>query len=124
MKPFGKRLIKSRKTYTYSTSTTDPNGDQVKYCFSWDDGTVTWTDLVDSGETVYVEHSWDKVGIYDISVKAVDETGLESEWSVFLEIGVIPQQSTSQQDNQNNQQNSQNQGQNMQQGTQGSSSDN
>jgi hypothetical protein len=46
-------------SYSYSTSATDPNGDQVKYTFDWGDGTVqSQTGLVNSGTTASASHAW------------------------------------------------------------------
>ena len=66
----------------FNTTTTDPEGDRVKYFFYWGDGSSTWTELVESGQTVEVEHTWQsELPSYLVKVKAVDENGLESEWS-------------------------------------------
>ncbi len=70
--------------YTYTTSTTDPNGDLIKCCFDWDDDTVSWTDWLESGENASLSHIWEKPGTYEIKVKARDEYGLDSEWSDSL----------------------------------------
>ncbi|MCJ7570465.1 MAG: PKD domain-containing protein [Candidatus Thermoplasmatota archaeon] len=71
------------KTYSYSTSTTDPNaGDQIFYKFDWDDLSPTdWIGPYDSGESASASHKWNKPGSYDIKVKAKDLAGSESEWS-------------------------------------------
>lgn len=74
--------------YTYSTSTTEPDGDLVKYCFDWGDDTVTWTDWLESGEIVSLIHSWEIPSDYEIKVKARDENGLDSEWSESLSINI------------------------------------
>lgn len=88
-RPNGKIFVKAGVTYTYSTGTTDPEGKKIKYGFYWDDGTVTWTDWINSGETAYAEHAWSKKGRHYICVKAVDETELESEWSNILTVVVL-----------------------------------
>jgi len=72
--------------YSYTTSTTDPDGDLVKYCFDWGDNTVTWTDQLESGENASLNHTWDIPGDHQIKVKARDENGLDSEWSDPLSI--------------------------------------
>jgi hypothetical protein len=67
--------------YTFSTSTTDPEGDQVFYKWSWGDGTFSeWLGPYESGVTVTTGHTWDAVGLYNISVKAKDSL-MESGWS-------------------------------------------
>ncbi len=76
--------------YTFSTSTTDPEGEQVSYWWDWDDGTPgEWTDLYDSGETVYASHIWNASGYYNITVKARDPHEKESEWSESLMINIV-----------------------------------
>ncbi len=67
--------------YPYSTSATDPDGDLIRYCFDWGDGTTTWTELMESGEEISLGHIWDEPGYYDIKAKVRDEYGLDSEWS-------------------------------------------
>lgn len=68
--------------YTFSTSTIDPEEEQVSYLWDWDDGTPgEWTIAYDSGATVYASHTWDEAGTYDITVKAKDPHGEESERS-------------------------------------------
>jgi low affinity Fe/Cu permease len=66
--------------YTFTTSSTDPNGDLIKYCFDWSDST-TWTEQLNSGEDVSLNHTWEKPGTYEIKVKARDQYGLDSDWS-------------------------------------------
>jgi hypothetical protein len=68
---------------TYSTSSTEPNGDQIKYGWDWDgDGDVDeWTDYYPSGSTANTDHAWDSIGTYNVKVKAQDQFGTESGWS-------------------------------------------
>jgi len=77
--------------YTYTTSTTDPDDDLIKYCFDWDDDSVTWTDWLESGEDASINHKWEKPGIYVIKVKARDAYGLDSEWSEPLSVNIMSQ---------------------------------
>lgn len=76
--------------YSYTTSTTDPDNDQIKYIFDWGDGTPqTITTLTPSGQTVTVQHSWKIAGAYQIKVQAEDEHGLKSiYWSDPLTITI------------------------------------
>lgn len=75
--------------YNYSVSATDPDGDGIKYCFDWDDQTMTWTERVASGQSVVVSHAWEKPGIYEVRVKVRDTHGLDSEWSAPLKVTII-----------------------------------
>ena len=68
--------------YTFSSSTIDPDGDQVYYQWGWGDGTQSsWFGPYSSGERINVSHSWATKGIYEIRVKAKDVYDEESQWS-------------------------------------------
>lgn len=76
--------------YTYSTTTTDPNGDQIYYMFSWGDGTDSgWIGPFDSGVTAAASHTWSSSGDYEIRVKAKDTNGVESGWSEPLIMTIL-----------------------------------
>ena len=75
--------------YTYSTSTTDKDGDQLYYMFDWGDGSVSdWLGPYNPGEEVKVSHSWEKNGTYSIMVKAKDIHYSESNWSDPLAVSM------------------------------------
>jgi len=79
-------------TYSYSTSGTDPDGDNVKYIFDWDDGTPqSTTGFVTSGSTASAYHSWSSPGTYYVKAKTVDVNGAESGWSSSLEVTIRAQ---------------------------------
>jgi hypothetical protein len=68
--------------YTYSTSATDPETDQVYYMFDWDDGSYSgWFGPFNSGVTGSADHKWKKQDTYEIRAIAKDENGVISEWS-------------------------------------------
>ncbi|RLF40713.1 MAG: hypothetical protein DRN21_01600 [Thermoplasmata archaeon] len=70
------------RNYTYKTSATDAEGDQLWYMFDWGDGTSSeWLGPHDSGETVKATHAWDENGTYEIRVKVKDSHYSESVWS-------------------------------------------
>lgn len=84
-KPEGPDLGIVMTEYTYTASAaTDPDGDMMKYCFDWGDGTVNWSDWIDSGTGVSLKHTWDKPGFYEIKIKVRDQYGLDSPWSESL----------------------------------------
>jgi len=85
-KPSGETSGKAGEEYTYSTTTTDPDGDQVWYKWDWGDETSGWDGPYDSGDTVTASHIWDEKGDYNIKVKAKDVHGEESPWSDPLPI--------------------------------------
>ena len=87
-KPSGPTSGKAGAEYTYTSSTTDPDGDQVKYGWDWNGDEVVneWTNFYNSGETVTTPHTWTEKGTYNVRVKAQDKGGLESEWSDPLSV--------------------------------------
>ncbi|RLF40776.1 MAG: hypothetical protein DRN12_04665 [Thermoplasmata archaeon] len=81
-RPSGPASGKIGEHYTYTTSTTDPEGNKVYYNFSWGDGTYSgWIGPYAPGETTSASHNWSEKGTYQVKVKALDEYGKESEWS-------------------------------------------
>ena len=91
-KPSGPINVTEGVEYTYTTSTTDPDGDQLYYVWDWgggSPGTYSWgVGPYNSGETSYASHIWESQGSYNIRVKAIDEYGAQSDWSDPLEITV------------------------------------
>ncbi|MGQ9460564.1 MAG: PKD domain-containing protein [Candidatus Bathyarchaeaceae archaeon] len=70
-------------TYSYSTSTTDPNGDPVvQYQFNWGDGSTTLTG------SATASHSWSLPRTYQVKVQAQDSFGLWSDWSPPLTVNI------------------------------------
>jgi parallel beta-helix repeat protein len=69
--------------YNFSFVSTDSDGDSLYYLIDWDDGYEDVTGIHPSGTEVYVVHSWITKGTYIIRAKAVDTSGVESEWSEF-----------------------------------------
>jgi hypothetical protein len=68
--------------YSFTTSTIEPENEPIYFLFSWDDGTTSnWLGPYASNETVQSSHSWNEAGDYNITVKAKDENGTESDWS-------------------------------------------
>ena len=84
-------------SYSYKSSTIDPEGHRLYYLFDWADGTDSgWVGPYDSGDEITISHIWDKKGSFNIKVKAKDDPnadgdlsdGLESVWSDSLEISM------------------------------------
>ena len=71
------------ETYVYTTSSSDPDGDLIRYGWDWDgDGTIDeWTPYYSSGSMISVEHTWLLPGTYHVQVKAEDENGAQSDFS-------------------------------------------
>ncbi len=69
-------------SYTYSSSTTDPEGGRVALRFDWGNGdTSNWTAYVNSGVVASQPHAWSAAGTYSIRAQAKDEAGNLSGWS-------------------------------------------
>ncbi|UCD13672.1 MAG: hypothetical protein JSW60_08960, partial [Thermoplasmatales archaeon] len=80
--------------YTFSSSTTDPEGEQIWYLFDWGDNTSSdWLGPYNSGQPGSASHSWDAKGDYDIKVKAKDINSFISGWSDPLTINVLKEPS-------------------------------
>lgn len=75
-------------SYSYSTSTTDPDGDNVYYLFDWGDGSTTTIGPYASGETVSASHTWGSTGTYDVKVKAKDVYEAWSGYSSSLTVSI------------------------------------
>jgi len=78
-KPVGKTLAVWNIEYSYTSSTTDPNGDQIFYLFDWGDGSNSgWIGPYSSGQTGTGTHIWTELGTYNVTVKARDTWGAGS----------------------------------------------
>jgi hypothetical protein len=75
-------------SYTFSTTTTDPNDDTVKYGWDWNgDGTVDeWSNLLPSGSTDSRIHTWTTEGTYYVKVVAEDSKGGQSAFSLPIAV--------------------------------------
>jgi PKD repeat protein len=69
-------------SYTYSTSFTDPEGDDLYYQFDWGNTIQSsWLGPSQSGEIISTSYIWETPGTYQIKAKAKDIYGMESNWS-------------------------------------------
>ena len=82
-KPSGPPRGNVGTSYTYSTSTTDPDTDNVYYWFDWGDGNNSgWVGPYASGAVGNASYIWASQGTYAIKVKAKDDPyGQESAFS-------------------------------------------
>lgn len=88
-KPSGPTSGKTGIEYTYNTTTTDPQGDQVYYLWDWGDGNFSeWLGPYNSGEVCEATHIWNTQGDFQIKVIAKNSDGLVSEWSDPLAISM------------------------------------
>ena len=86
--PSGPGTGKIGRTYRYTTSATDPDGDMLKYTFDWGDGVTSVTRSVKSGISASSSHTWAKAGTYQIKVMATDSKGASSTWSSWLVVTI------------------------------------
>lgn len=89
-KPTGPEIGILNETCTFSTSTTDPNDDQVYYKWNWGDGNFSeWLGPYNSGETAQASYTWTGLGSYLVKVKARDSWGAASSWSEPLYVAIV-----------------------------------
>ena len=70
--------------YEYTIKSSDPDGDNIYYLISWDDGNIDdWIGPYSSGEEVVVTHTWSEQGTYTIRAKAKDDYNMQSEWGTL-----------------------------------------
>jgi hypothetical protein len=86
--PTGPASGKVNVALTFSTKSTDPDGDDLYYCWSWGDGTIDWFGPYNSDTTCEVQHTWAVKDNYNIRAKAKDIYGKESPWSDPLPIAI------------------------------------
>jgi len=80
---------KSGEEYTYTMSTSDPNGDDVYYWILWYEGCpgISWDGPYESGEEILKKFTYENDGTYLLKVKSKDIYDVESDWAT-LEITV------------------------------------
>ena len=88
-KPVGPSLGIWYIDYTYTSSTTEPDSEQIYYLFDWGDGSNSgWIGPYSSGQTGTGSHNWTVLGTYNVKVKARDIWGAGSIWSESLAVTI------------------------------------
>jgi hypothetical protein len=88
-KPVGPTLGIWNVEYSYTSSTTEPDNEQIYYLFDWADGSNSgWLGPYPSGQTETASHIWTELGTYDVKVKARDIWGAGSHWSESLTVTI------------------------------------
>ena len=88
-RPDGKTNGGIDKEYTFTSTTTDLDDDELYYLFDWGDGTYSgWVGPYNSGQTASASHTWTTQGDYQIKVRAKDEHGVQSDWSEPLGVAM------------------------------------
>lgn len=80
-RPVGPTSVTAGQTHTYYFVTTDPDGDNVRYKYSFSYRTSDWTAYYASGSQASVDIEFPTAGTYSIEVQAQDIHGLTSGWS-------------------------------------------
>jgi len=89
MTPSGPMFVELGVEYQYTSSAIDPDGDDIRYRFDWGDGNMSnWTAFVPSNTSVLSFHSWASISTFAVHVLAQDENGLNSSWSLPLNVTV------------------------------------
>jgi hypothetical protein len=94
-KPSGPTTVNAGEEYVWTTSATDPDGDQLRYEWAWRaDIECEWLQdreiikrTFDSEETAWASHVYHFPGEIEIMVRAIDYYGAMSEWSIWKEYG-------------------------------------
>ena len=74
--PDGEEFGIWHQEYSYTSSSTDPEGDQIFYLFEWGDGSNSgWLGPYPSGATGTASHIWTELGTFSVRVKARDVWG-------------------------------------------------
>ncbi|MFE3845955.1 PKD domain-containing protein [Thermoplasmatota archaeon] len=78
------------ESYFFSTSSIDPDGDDIQYGWDWDGDNIVdeYSNLMGSGNIDSRSHSWPYAGTYNIKVKAKDELGALSGFSSSLSVTI------------------------------------
>jgi hypothetical protein len=75
---------------TFSSTTTDPEGNSIYYLFDWGDGNNSgWVGPYNSGQTGEASYAWTEFGNYEVTVVAKDEFNAISEWSDPAIISIV-----------------------------------
>ena len=86
-KPDGKTNGKPKTEFTYSSKSTDADGECLYYIWDWSDGNYSyWLGPYDSGKTTEATYIWERKGEYSVRVKVKDIYGGESYWSDSLTV--------------------------------------
>lgn len=73
----------------FSTSTSDPDGDEIYYKFNWGDGNISgWFGPFDSEEKANMTHVWHQSNTYLVKAKAMDTNDAKSEWSKTCKVHI------------------------------------
>jgi len=94
--PTGPSTGKVGDSISFSTVSTDPDGDMIRYGWDWnnDDVVDSWTNYFPSGQQTSIAHEFSQAGTYTIQVKAEDDNDLKSGFSGTMTIQISSSPST------------------------------
>lgn len=76
----GETFGRINTTYNFTVLSFDPDGDKIKYAFTFDDGTnPIFSNYLSSGTAFTIQHNWSKPGVYKIMVNVKDENNAFSD---------------------------------------------
>jgi endogenous inhibitor of DNA gyrase (YacG/DUF329 family) len=79
--------------YTYEVCSTDPEGDDIIYCFDFgDDSDEICIGPFTSGTCQTIDYTWAEEGTYVVKVKATDVYGDASDWATLEVVMPVNQQ--------------------------------
>ncbi|KYK23836.1 hypothetical protein AYK24_00975 [Thermoplasmatales archaeon SG8-52-4] len=75
---------------TFTSITTDPDGDDIYYLFDWGDGTDSgWIGPYQSGQTGEAAHTYEDLGTFEIRAISKDSYNALSDWSEPHTISIV-----------------------------------
>jgi len=87
--PDGPLSVETGDEYVFETSSFDIDGNMIRFRFDWGDGNISgWSEYADSNVSVSMSHSWTYASSFDVRVIAQDESGLNSSWSIPINVTV------------------------------------
>ena len=86
--PQGPMWGQPEKIYSFTTFSTDPEENRIRYLVDWGDGIKEWTEYASSGTIIDISHAWNENGDYGITVESEDEYGANSTWSPTANITI------------------------------------
>lgn len=93
--PSGETSIKKGTEASYTSQSTDLDSQAIYYLWDWGDNSSSdWRGPFTSGQMVSAKHIWNQAGTCQIRVKVKDDTGLVSDWSDPLSVGITKDKPT------------------------------
>ena len=86
--PLGPVSGNIERSYSYSASANDPDGDDVQLTFDWGDASQSVTEFVRSSEVISASHTWQRSGTYYVRAKSTDSKGGQSSWSSYCRVRI------------------------------------